>query len=175
MEAAIIVNRLNKTTSHSWLCGTLLAVLLFPVSPRSVAEQTQEPAEATSTESAIEVYKSAWCGCCKDWVTHLQAHGFETRVKELDDVSPIKAKAGLPPALASCHTAFINGYVIEGHVPAQDIRRLLRERPAIKGLAVPGMPAGKNVPGMEVNNRDAKFDILAIDSQGHTKVWQHYE
>lgn len=174
------MNRLNKTTSHAGLYGTLLAVLLFPVSPLSVAEQTAAEqshvsTEATSTKSTIEVYKSAWCGCCKDWVTHLQANGFETRVKELDDVSPIKTKAGVPPALASCHTAFVKGYVIEGHVPAQDIRRLLRDMPAIKGLTVPGMPAGKNVPGMEVNNRDAKFDVLAIDSQGHTEVWQHYE
>tara|TARA_Y100000996_G_scaffold326664_1_gene262714 strand:+ start:202 stop:522 length:321 start_codon:yes stop_codon:yes gene_type:complete len=88
----------------------------------------------------------------------------------------IKINAGLPIDLASCHTALIKGYFIEGHVPAQDVKRLLKEAPdGIIGLTVPGMPAGINVPGMEVNNEKANFDVLAIDSNGKSSVWAHYE
>tara|TARA_B100000700_G_scaffold234030_1_gene259344 strand:+ start:2283 stop:2603 length:321 start_codon:yes stop_codon:yes gene_type:complete len=88
----------------------------------------------------------------------------------------IKINAGLPIDLASCHTALIKGYFIEGHVPAQDVKRLLKEAPdGIIGLTVPGMPAGINVPGMEVNNEKANFDVFAIDSNGKSSVWAHYE
>jgi len=97
--------------------------------------------------SEITVYKSPTCSCCGEWVKHLRANGFTVTVFETDNVAPIKARAGIPPALESCHTALIGDYAIEGHVPAQDIRRLLSEKPAARGLAVPGMPAGS--PGMD--------------------------
>ena len=88
--------------------------------------------------SEITVYKSPTCGCCSKWVTHLKANGFDVIAKDVPDVIPHKIRGGVTPKLASCHTAFVEGYVIEGHVPAQDIKRLLKERPSAKGLAVPG-------------------------------------
>lgn len=95
----------------------------------------------------VLVYKSPACGCCGDWVTHMQAKGFRVEVKDVEDVAPIKRRHGIPDALASCHTSLVEGYAIEGHVPAADVWRLLRERPAVRGLSVPGMVVGS--PGME--------------------------
>lgn len=93
------------------------------------------------------VYMSPSCGCCGGWVKHMRDSGFRVERHDLADVSPIKRQLGVPPALWSCHTALIDGYAVEGHVPAGDIRRLLRERPKAVGLAAPGMPVGS--PGME--------------------------
>jgi hypothetical protein len=104
---------------------------------------SDSPAEAAE----ITVYKSPTCSCCGEWVKHLRANGFTVSVYETDNVAPIKARAGIPVELESCHTAFIGDYAIEGRVPAGDIRRLLSERPAARGLAVPGMPSG--APGMD--------------------------
>lgn len=97
--------------------------------------------------ATIEVVKSPYCGCCTLWVEHLRQAGFEVRVTDLEDVTPTARRLGVPDDLRSCHTASIEGYAIEGHVPAADIRRLLAERPDAVGLAVPGMPMGS--PGME--------------------------
>ena len=96
---------------------------------------------------AISVYASPYCGCCGKWVDHLRAAGFTAEVTHVDDVAPMKRMAGVPRALASCHTASVDGYVVEGHVPAPVIRSLLQERPQVRGIAVPGMPIGS--PGME--------------------------
>ena len=122
------------------------------------------------------VYLSPDCGCCHDWILHMESNAFNLE-KNLDsNMYDVKINAGLPIDLASCHTAIINGYFIEGHVPANDVKRLIKENPSnIIGLTVPGMPAGINVPGMEVNNEKANFDVLAIDSEGKSSVWTHYE
>ena len=122
------------------------------------------------------VYLSPDCGCCHDWISYMEKNNFVLE-KNLDsNMYDIKMNAGLPIDLASCHTAIINGYFIEGHVPANDVKRLLDENPDnIIGLTVPGMPAGINVPGMEVSNEKANFDVLAIDSKGKSSVWAHYE
>ena len=118
----------------------------------------------------VQVYKSPTCGCCANWVTHLQKAGFTTRVTETDDVASIKAQRGVPARAQSCHTAVVDGYVLEGHVPAADVQRLLRERPAVAGLAVPGMPIGS--PGMEVpGQRPQAYDVLAFDKQGQMRVY----
>jgi hypothetical protein len=118
----------------------------------------------------VQVYKSPTCGCCANWVTHLQKAGFATRVTETDDVASIKAQRGVPARAQSCHTAVVDGYVLEGHVPAADVQRLLRERPAIAGLAVPGMPIGS--PGMEVPGQRAQaYDVVAFDKQGQMRVY----
>jgi hypothetical protein len=93
------------------------------------------------------VYRDPTCGCCHKWVEHLEAHGFATSVRDMASMRSVKARFGVPPGLASCHTAEIGGYVIEGHVPASAIKRLLQEKPEARGLAVPGMPIGS--PGME--------------------------
>lgn len=128
-----------------------------------------------AADQTIEVYKSAYCGCCKDWLKHLEANGFKVISHDVENLNAIKMRAGLKREQASCHTGFINGYVIEGHVPAQDIQRLLNSKANIKGLTVPGMPAGMNVPGMEVEGKQATYDVLAISHEGDTEVWQHYE
>lgn len=122
---------------------------------------------------SVNVVKSRSCGCCGLWVDHLRSHDFAVTTQDVDDVSPFKQQAGITPALASCHTAFIDGYVIEGHVPADDIRRLLQERPDAIGLTVPGMPVGS--PGMEVEGRAADaYDVLLIHRDGSTSVFAHH-
>jgi hypothetical protein len=118
----------------------------------------------------VQVYKSPTCGCCANWVKHLQQHGFRTQVTEMDDVAGIKAERKVPARAQSCHTAIVDGYVIEGHVPAADVQRLLKERPAVTGLAVPGMPIGS--PGMEVPNvKPQAYDVVTFDKQGQLKVF----
>ncbi len=102
---------------------------------------------ASSDESAVTVFKSPYCGCCAKWVDHMRAHGFEVMVRDMEDLSSVKAMAGVPGDLESCHTATVKGRIIEGHVPVEAVRRLLSEDSKLLGLAVPGMPAGS--PGME--------------------------
>ncbi len=120
---------------------------------------------------AINVYKSASCGCCHLWVEHLQQNGFKVIAHDVADPSDYRARFGVPQELGSCHTATVNGYVLEGHVPANDIKRLLRERPKAHGLAVPSMPLGS--PGMEGPRRDA-YDVLVFQANGKHKVYRHY-
>ncbi|BAU47593.1 metal-binding protein [Sulfurifustis variabilis] len=119
----------------------------------------------------VTVYKSPTCGCCKEWVKHLEANGFEVTTRDVGDVTPQKAKHGVRPELASCHTALVDGYVVEGHVPAADLKRLLRERPAVKGLSVPGMPMGS--PGMEGPYKE-RYDVLTFDDAGRTTVYARH-
>jgi hypothetical protein len=116
----------------------------------------------------IEVWKTPTCGCCKAWVRHVEDAGFLVKVTQLDDVAPVKRRFKVPPELSSCHTAVVDGFVIEGHVPAQDIVRLLKERPKVTGIYVPGMPIGS--PGMEGPNGE-KYDVLALDDAGNTRVF----
>lgn len=118
----------------------------------------------------MTVYKSESCGCCKGWVEHMAADGFELEVVNTDNLAPIKADAGLRPGLASCHTALVEGYVIEGHVPAADVRRLLEQRPAVKGLTIPGMP--QSAPGMDVPG--TPYEVLSFDENGQTAVFSRY-
>lgn len=162
--------------------NTLLsaALLYFSVGFITQAQADNNPAQATSvlnsaTSYEMTVYKSASCGCCGDWVDHMKENGFTLKVHDTENLNAIKQQAGLNRSLASCHTAFIDGYVIEGHVPANDVKRLLAERPAIKGLTVPGMPAGANVPGMEVSSDNAEFDVLGFKENGTVQRWNHYQ
>jgi hypothetical protein len=118
----------------------------------------------------IQVYKSPTCGCCTKWVDHLRDNGFSVTVTELNDVTPIKLENGVPRRLASCHTAIVEGYIVEGHVPAADVRRLLSDRPKISGLAVPGMPVGS--PGMEGPNPE-RYQVLSF-GVGGTRVFSEH-
>ncbi|WP_152205626.1 DUF411 domain-containing protein [Marinobacter changyiensis] len=127
---------------------------------------------AAENDDKITVYKSPSCGCCGDWVKHLEEHDFDVEVHNTDNLNPIKQEAGLTPALASCHTAFINGYAIEGHVPARDIRTLLEQAPKARGLTVPGMPAGS--PGMEMGDRQDAYQVLLYNEEGQTRVFTDY-
>ena len=121
----------------------------------------------------VTVYKSPTCGCCSKWVNHLEANGFTVVAHDVNNMNAIKTQSGVPPQLASCHTALVDGYVIEGHVPAADIKRLLTEKPTIMGVAAPGMPIGS--PGMEQGNRKDTFDVVAFGQQGKTSRFSHYE
>jgi hypothetical protein len=118
----------------------------------------------------VTVYKSPTCGCCTEWVAHLRRHGFRVKTADLTDLQPIKTRHGVPAALQSCHTALVDGYVVEGHVPADLVDRLLQERPGIVGIAVPGMPVGS--PGMEVPGRPADpYQVVTFDRSGQTGVF----
>ena len=127
------------------------------------------------TVSDIKVYRSEKCGCCKGWIDHLKKHGFKVEDIVAEDMNAVKQKLGVPENLASCHTAVIDGYVIEGHVPAQDIIRMLAKKPAIHGLTVPEMPVG--TPGMESmdNNQKDAFNVIAFDRQGKYSIFRRYE
>lgn len=118
--------------------------------------------------TAVKVYKSPTCGCCGKWVEHLRAHGFTVTVEEVSDLVGIRSKNGVPSKAASCHTALVDGYVVEGHVPADAILRMLKERPNVVGIGVPGMPIG--APGME-GPKPQPYDVLAFDRQGNTRVY----
>ncbi|HXI20308.1 MAG TPA: DUF411 domain-containing protein [Gemmatimonadales bacterium] len=120
------------------------------------------------TAPVVTVYKSPTCGCCEQWVEHMRAAGFTVKAVDVADVSPYMAELGVPRSLASCHTAIVDGYVIEGHVPADLVHKLLKERPKIAGLAVPGMVTGS--PGMEGNRKDP-YDVIAFDLKGKTAVY----
>jgi hypothetical protein len=125
---------------------------------------------AAQRDVVVDVYKDPTCGCCTLWVDHLKAAGFTTRVTESDEVVTLKNERGVPMRARSCHTAIVDGYVVEGHVPAADIQKMLRERPAIAGLGVPGMPIGS--PGMEVPGMAAQaFDTLSFTRDGSVAVY----
>lgn len=122
----------------------------------------------------VEVWKDPNCGCCKDWVSHLQANGFAVKVNETGN-SAMRQRLGIPQKLGSCHTALVGGYAIEGHVPAADIRRLLKDKPQAVGLTVPGMPVGS--PGMDgaiYGNRRDPYDVLLVLKSGDTRVFSSY-
>lgn len=129
------------------------------------------PAAADSSTPPIEVWKSATCECCVNWVKHLEANGFEVKVNGANSgtLAALKRQAGIPDKLASCHTAKIDGYVVEGHVPGPDIKRLVAERPEAIGLAVPGMPIGS--PGMEQGAVTEPYDVLLVKKDGTTEVF----
>jgi hypothetical protein len=120
----------------------------------------------------MEVYKSPTCGCCSKWVDHVTAGGFKVKVTDLSDtaLASLKEKHGIPRTAQSCHTALIGGYAIEGHVPVAEIQRLLKEKPAVAGIAVGGMPIGS--PGMEVEGQRAQtYNVVTFDRQGGLKVY----
>ncbi|MDX8387272.1 MAG: DUF411 domain-containing protein [Ghiorsea sp.] len=126
-----------------------------------------------SIASEITVYKSATCGCCTGWVNHLKAAGFEVTAINSDNMGSIKQKYGVSDKLASCHTAIVDGYILEGHVPADDVVRLLKEKPAIAGLTAPGMPMQS--PGMQPEGLAPKnYDVIAFDKHGKTAIFSHY-
>jgi len=121
-----------------------------------------------SVAADVVVYKSPTCGCCNSWIKHMQKNGYTIEAYNSTDMQKGKNKIGVPSKLASCHTAIVGGYVIEGHVPADVIARLLKEKPAIKGLAVPGMPMGS--PGMEGPTKNP-YDVVTFDENGKTSVF----
>lgn len=141
----------------------LLILLVAGATTAAVVLRAQAP-------PAMTVLRDPGCGCCLAWVAHLEKAGFKVQVAESNEMAVEKDRRGVPRSARSCHTGVVAGYVIEGHVPAADIKRLLREKPGVKGLAVPGMPLGS--PGMEdPGGRVQRYDVLSWDAQGRTAVF----
>ncbi len=156
----------------------LSAVAILAVAVAAFATGSEKPAVALESAAAEEdaalvevtVYKSPTCGCCSKWVDHLRASGFTVVARDTSDMAAVKTTLGVPEPMHSCHTAMVNGYVIEGHVPAADIQRLLREKPKVTGLAVPGMVTGS--PGME-GDRSDPYEVIAF-GDGKTSVFARH-
>ncbi|HEU0300549.1 MAG TPA: DUF411 domain-containing protein [Longimicrobium sp.] len=142
-----------------------------PSTDGAAASAPQAGQAGATGQTRMVVYKTPSCGCCRAWVEQAQAAGFALEVHDVDRVEPVKHEHGLPGHLASCHTALVDGYVVEGHVPFDVIRRLLKERPQVAGIAVPGMPMGS--PGMEVpGGRKDPYDIIAFTREGQVSVYE---
>lgn len=141
------------------------------ISRAAMAAVLSVPVLAIAAAPVIDVYKTESCGCCAAWVEHLKANGFKPRVTNVANPSDYRERGGIPNDLGSCHTAMIQGYASEGHVPAADIKRLLAQKPKAKGLAVPGMPLGS--PGME-GPRNDPYDVLLVQANGKITVFKHY-
>lgn len=127
---------------------------------------------AAQSLPVIDVYKSPSCGCCSKWIDHLGVNGFKVRAHNTDDVISHKYRLGVPAGHGSCHTAEVDGYLVEGHVPAREIKRLLAEKPKARGLVVPAMPIG--APGMEMSNRKDSYEVLLVNRNGSTRVYARY-
>lgn len=127
---------------------------------------------AGATNTDITVYKDPQCPCCNKWIDHLKSNGFQVKINHDVRMEDIKTKHGLPVELGSCHTAIIDGYVVEGHVPASTIQRLLRERPPVKGIGVAGMPPGS--PGME-SATPKPYNVMSFDAAGKTKIYEQQQ
>ena len=161
--------RLAARTAGIVALGLILSGWAFAAREEHTGTGT---AQAQPAANAVTVFKDPNCGCCKEWVAHLKKHAFNVVARDTSGMAGIKATAQVPRQLYSCHTAFVNGYVIEGHVPAADIQRLLREKPRIAGIAVAGMPAGS--PGMEVPGRVDRYDVMAFTRDGNTSVFARH-
>jgi len=154
--------RLTRLASAFLALGAVVAL------GAAAAETT--PSAGVGPSAVVTVYKSPSCGCCSKWVDYLRASGFEVKTVDLDDLTEIKAASGVPRQLQTCHTAVVGGYVVEGHVPADVLRKLLEEKPNVAGIAVPGMPVGS--PGMEVPGTPAQpYEVIAWDKTGATSVY----
>jgi hypothetical protein len=140
-----------------------LAGLTLPRVPRAAPEPV-----------LVQVWKAPTCGCCKDWVRHLQANGFQVEVNDTGNTAA-RSRLGVPMKMGSCHTALVRGYAIEGHVPARDILRLIKEQPSAVGLAVPGMPVGSpGMDGPEYGSRKDPYDVLLLRKDGSSVVFQSH-
>lgn len=161
------------TLKTSMFMATLLAAI-GTINPSSYAadkntsNKIAKVAE-TANERKITVYKSPTCGCCTKWEEHLKEHGFKVQSNKVSNMNSIKSTKGIPRGLQSCHTAEINGYLIEGHVPAKAILSMLEKKPKIKGLAVPGMPIGS--PGMEMGDQKDPYNVISFDAKGNRKIY----
>ena len=142
-----------------------------PLSPQVFALDTI--ASTDSSLPVMTVYKSPTCGCCKLWVDHMEKSGFKVSVIETEDLNPIKLKLGVPAGLGSCHTAKVGDYFVEGHVPASDVKRLLKEKPDVLGISVPGMPMGS--PGMEVPSGETQaYTVTQVNKDGSLSIFSSH-
>ena len=146
-----------------------LAVALPAWAEESVWDK---PTPALQKPAEMTVYRSPTCGCCGKWIDHMKKHGFVIKDIKSDEMDSIKRKLGVPKELESCHTAAVDGHLVEGHVPAGDVKKMLQAKSKILGLAAPGMPAGS--PGMEMGGKKDKFSIIAFDKDGNADVFSEY-
>lgn len=153
-----------RMTKRSLLVGA--AIVAAAIAGPMLVTADQRGGQALPT---ITVYKDAGCGCCSLWVQHLEREGFRVTATNTSDMAAVRARHGVPAHLQSCHTAVVDGYVVEGHVPADDVKKLLTSRPKVKGIAVPGMPLGS--PGMEQGNVKHQYSVLTFDDAGRTTVF----
>ena len=157
----------NKTFSYN----SAVAQDIDAVALASVWDQETEPNYSGTLE--MTVYRSPSCGCCGVWIEHAKKHGFKVKDIKTESIEAVKQQYNVPPELASCHTAIIDGYVMEGHIPADDIKRFLEQQPELAGLAVPGMPLG--TPGMEAGDLKQPFQVLAFNDKGEVEVFKEYQ
>lgn len=152
----------------------VLVLALFTLAAAGAVLALVRAQQESTTAESVVVYKTPTCGCCGIWVEHLRAHGFTVVAHDVspDELTVIAREAGVAPELRSCHTAKVGDYAIEGHVPAADIARLLRERPEVAGIAVPGMPVGS--PGMEMGDRRDPYNVVAFARDGRRSVFAQY-
>lgn len=130
-------------------------------------------AEDATTSIEMTVYRSTSCGCCGKWLEHVRQNGFNVKSVITDDIQAVKEKSGVPEKLASCHTAVVNGYIVEGHVPAADIKNLLQSKPEISGIAAPGMPLGS--PGMETDGQKQAYRVISFDKDLKFEVFAEHD
>jgi hypothetical protein len=149
---------------------TVLSLLVTACGRADAAPEASDALTSAADPSlpGVLVYKSPTCGCCNGWVEHMRAAGFAVDARDVTDLMSVKRDAGVPVALSSCHTTLVDGYVVEGHVPAEQVKRLLAERPEIAGLAAPGMPVGS--PGMEGASAQP-YEVFSFDRDGRTEVF----
>ena len=161
-------------TRRDFVAMTLGALGAGAFMPLGAQRRPGQPVQQGSALPAMTVYKSASCGCCTAWVDHAKANGFTVRVVDSENLGAVKRDLGIPPRLASCHTVVVGAYLVEGHVPAADVKRLLAEKPAVRGLAVPGMPIGS--PGMEQGPPSGyeRYEVLAFTASGETSVFARH-
>ena len=154
--------------------STAIAIIAAAGVAFVVSAQTKAPATAASLPK-VTVYKTSSCGCCRLWVDHMKKNGFDVQAMDVSsgDVRAVSKAAGLKDEGTSCHTAKIGSYTVEGHVPADDIKRMLKEKPAIAGLAAPGMPMGS--PGMEQGNTKEPYDVIAFKKDGTSTVFARHK
>ena len=151
------------------LALSVISVLFLGCGEADAApEQTAQRSSSDQELPTVLVYKTPTCGCCNGWIEHLQAAGFTVDARDVRDIMTVKQDGGVPVSMSSCHTAIVDGYVVEGHVPAEQVKRLLAERPEVAGIAVPGMPVGS--PGMEGPNAQP-YEVLSFTHDGHAEVF----
>lgn len=153
----------SRCNRRHWLLAGAALAAVHPLLPTQASEK-----------ALVEIWKDPNCGCCQLWVEHLQASGFAVRIHDVGNTAARK-RLGMPDTLGSCHTARVGPYVIEGHVPASDIQRLLREKPQALGLAVPGMPIGSpGMDGPEYKGRKDPYAVLLVQRDGSTRTFSRY-
>lgn len=156
-----------------FISGLIVVIYLLPIPVLAGPTDWSKPGESYKGNKTIDVYYSKSCGCCKKWMKHLKDHQFTVNPIPEPYMSDIKKRFGVKGEYSSCHTAIIDGYVIEGHVPADDIKRLLKQKPEIKGLSVPAMPIG--TPGMEQGSSKDPFYVITLPKKGEPEIFRAYE